>query len=563
MTNELFTLFSSSTLLGGCGLLWFLVSGSYLKRHVVLPISIGRLIISSARNGQTLPRFSLLFLVQSCLYALSQSLQISKFGNQLSVMLLIVCGSINIIGYVLLIVLYRHSIQTIFNRQIPDTIHECLPSFGAHLQMLRPIEIIWRYYTSSWRILPDIIVLGEVRCGTTSICQHLADLKDFDCHTPFCLWKHPELDHKETFYFVGHYLGKSFIFLFIGKGAILLLELVRVSTYILVLSIIGNVTPRHYRMCFPLKITKWWNERILKRPFFTFDGCAQYLTSPTAAALIAETYRQAGQDPPVLVACVRSPVDQAISWWRYENNAIEWGASMGLTDWNTKLRTNAYPPRAIGKALEFANSTEVQRLYSNAADLVTTKTDSKCLDSSALATQYRYRLPPWAMTWPGGQLSTIGRNGKFCFNISRFETIFAAVFAENANVVGKHTPKSSEEKNGKKLQYVSVVPLECMSAGSPLADALASIMEQAACRRYFNSDLPIFFDAKESLACIDQSITTQFQSSIKVRRNSGTKLSNLDMEPTSEDEVMLSKYFEKEMESLSRLAGLNFMCDGE
>jgi hypothetical protein len=28
------------------------------------------------------------------------------------------------------------------------------------------------------------------------------------CYTPFCAWNVPELDHKETFFFVGHYLGK-------------------------------------------------------------------------------------------------------------------------------------------------------------------------------------------------------------------------------------------------------------------------------------------------------------------------------------------------------------------
>ncbi len=514
--------------------------------------SIFRHIRSSARDGQLLPQLSVRLVIHSFLHAawtpcnrLGRDPSLFPFGTSnhlfasstniqllrhISLALLVTNLLLNIAGYGLIYRLYQHSVSTIFNRIPPRFPSSAfVNSFGAHVPLLRPLEIIFRYVTARFRVLPDVIVLGEVRCGTTTLGQHLSSLPG--CHQPFCLWKHPELDGKETFYFVGHYLG--------------------------------NVDPSRYRMCFPLKITKWWNERILKRPFFTFDGCAQYLTSPTAATLIAETYRRAGQDPPVLVACVRSPVDQAISWWRYENNAIEWGASMGLTDWNTELRTNAYPPRTIGKALEFANSAEVERLYSNAADLVTAKNDSKCLENSTLATQYQYRLPPWAMTWPGGQLSTIGRNGKFCSNILRFETIFAAAFAKNANVVGKHTPKSSEEKNGQKLNYVSVVPLECMSAGAPLADALTSIMEQAARRTYSNSDLPIFNNAKESLACIDQSIKTQFQSTIKVRRNSGTKLSNLDMEPTSEDEIMLSKYFQKEMESLSRLAGLNYMYDGE
>ena len=390
-------------------------------------------------------------------------------------------------------------------------------SFGAHIALLRPLEIIFRYLTARFRVLPDVIVLGEVRCGTTTLGQHLSSLPG--CHQPFCLWKHPELDGKETFYFVGHYLG--------------------------------NVDPLAYRMCFPLKLTKWWNECILRRPFFTFDGCAQYLTSPTAAALIAETYRRAGQDPPVLVACVRSPVDQAISWWRYENNAIEWGASMGLTEWNTELRTKSYPPRTIGEALKFSTSEAVEKMYSNAEDLVKIKEgcNSTFLDNSVLATRHRYRLPPWAMTWPGGQLSTIGRNGKFSSNILRFEDVFAAAF-----------PNTGTKKKG--LKYVSVVPLECMSAGPQLAEALSGIMERASDRCHIYRDQskrkPIFNNPKETFATIEQAIRIQFQSTIKVRRNSGTKLSNSDMEPTSKDEILLSKYFQAEIESLRQMIGLDY-----
>lgn len=94
---------------------------------------------------------------------------------------------------------------------------------------------------------------------------------------PFCPWKHPELDKKETFYFAGHYLG--------------------------------SVNPANYALCFPLKpqlsISYWFQYLISKirylinpsmrkespdsiESFFTFDGCAQYLTSPTAPFLIAE-----------------------------------------------------------------------------------------------------------------------------------------------------------------------------------------------------------------------------------------------------------------------------------
>jgi hypothetical protein len=80
--------------------------------------------------------------------------------------------------------------------------------------MLRPLEILFRFVTAPLRVLPDVIVLGEVRCGTTNLCAHLSSLsaqhggkKRIKCYTPFCPWAHPELDNKESFYFVGHYLG--------------------------------------------------------------------------------------------------------------------------------------------------------------------------------------------------------------------------------------------------------------------------------------------------------------------------------------------------------------------
>lgn len=49
----------------------------------------------------------------------------------------------------------------------------------------------------------------QVRCGTTTLCAHLAGLGESSRSfaPPFCPWKHPELDKKETFYFAGHFLG--------------------------------------------------------------------------------------------------------------------------------------------------------------------------------------------------------------------------------------------------------------------------------------------------------------------------------------------------------------------
>ena len=292
----------------------------------------------------------------------------------------------------ILINLYWHSVETIFNRKAPSfPSMDFFSSFWTHSCLIRPVEVMFRYLTARMRILPDIIVLGEVRCGTTTLCEHVRGI--YGCHEPFCMWKHPELDKKETFFFVGHYLG--------------------------------NVNPRLYRMNFPLAFTKAFHERILGKPFFSFDGCAQYLTSPSAAYLIAETYRDANEPPPVLIACVREPYDQVLSWWRYENMAMKWGTMMGLpyNEWNSSVRTASYPPKTISEALQYSNSATVTNLYQKAEDLVKS-TNQMSLTESQLAKCLHFVVPVWAITWPGGQLSVIGKKGGFHRNIMRFKQVF-------------------------------------------------------------------------------------------------------------------------------------------
>ena len=122
-------------------------------------------------------------------------------------------------------------------------------------------------------------------------------------------------------------------------------------------------------MCFPLALTKWFYKRVLGQPFFTFDGCAQYLSSPTTPYLLASAYIQAGQPPPVLLACVRDPTSQTVSWWRYEQAAIAWGEGMGLTNQNVELRTSGYFSRSITQALSHSLSPGVGDLYARAEDL--------------------------------------------------------------------------------------------------------------------------------------------------------------------------------------------------
>lgn len=260
--------------------------------------SVLSIIFDTAKSGQTLSAATVVLCMQLvCHTALGfSSISLDESTKKMLQIFLLVNVCINVAGYALLVLLYRHSIQVIFNRKLPILFNPVtgdfpfMKSFHVHMALLRPLEILFRFATANFRVLPDVLVLGEVRCGTTSLCQHISELPG--CYTPFCLWKHPELDNKETFYFAGHYLG--------------------------------YVSPTKYRMCFPLKITKWFYRKVLNRPFFTFDGSAQYLTSPAAPFLLSKVYADAGLEPPVMIACVRDPVSQAVSWWRYENNAMVW-----------------------------------------------------------------------------------------------------------------------------------------------------------------------------------------------------------------------------------------------
>jgi len=455
------------------------------KRKAVYELLRG--ILESARNGQTLSICTIFLLVHSTLHVtLSLNRMFSDYSmtflHQLSKTIIMLNFSINVIGYVLLIKLYKHSIRHIFNREIPSTIMECIPSFCAHISLLRPLEIIFRYCTYRWRVLPDVIVLGEVRCGTTSLCQHFAllrrsnnnnDWNTIDCHTPFCLWAHPELDHKESFFFVGHYLG--------------------------------YVTPEAYRMCFPLKITKWFSEKKWKwvnsynyyfrgkkslttippSIFMTFDGCAQYLTSPTASSLIAEAYRAADQPPPVLIACVREPIDQARSWWRYENNAMIWGESMSLRKYNTDLRGEHYPPMSSDDALRFSRNCTTINLYKRAEYLFSQNTLKQATERKVPVI-----LPNWAMTWPGGQLAGIGRNAHFVENIMRYEKIFQLVFSSRDNKINQQKQQDEIINIEKKLEYVNIMPMKYLSNETLLRSFLFDILKKVSKRevRHYNGN---------------------------------------------------------------------------
>ena len=188
----------------------------------------------AAKAGSLLPRLTLMLPCQAIAHwFLFDAARIAQpkchYWRWVSLYILVANTFCCTMGYTILILIYRHSVQTIFNRNIPrlrkddDGIimpiaHPALQSFNTHLLIFRPLGVLFRFITAPLRVLPDLIVLGETRCGTTNLCGTIVSLSNksslagdrikIKCYQPFCAWNVPELDHKESFFFVGHYLGK-------------------------------------------------------------------------------------------------------------------------------------------------------------------------------------------------------------------------------------------------------------------------------------------------------------------------------------------------------------------
>ena len=271
--------------------------------------------------------------------------------------------------------------------------------------------------------------------------------------------------------------------------------------------------------------------------FLCFDGCAQYLSSPTAPYLIATAYsssssghdnssdrantnttntiattttttttttsheqqqqqQQQQQQLPVLVACIREPVEQALSWFYYEKNAMKWGESMGLSEWNTSLRSTQYPPTTIASAVQYSMSDRVIQLYSNAENLVSKiiSRDYTTTTTTTANTTRRIRrctttriLPSWAVTWPGGQLSVVGRSGNYARNIQRYNMVFSEAAAmeatDNNEASNKKTATTGNYYSSNKIGFVHTIPIEYQSNPKLLRQLLRPILSDIIERR--------------------------------------------------------------------------------
>jgi hypothetical protein len=133
----------------------------------------------------------------------------------------------------------------------------------------RRLMLGWGMVTAPVRMLPDMVIVGAQRSGTTTLFRMLSE--------------HPQVSRptlsKGTAFFDLHY----------ERGM------------------------RWYRAHFPLKVLAW--ARSPRRRRLTFESCGYYMFHPHAAARIAEQLPQVQ-----VVALLRDPVDRAYSAHRHELN---------------------------------------------------------------------------------------------------------------------------------------------------------------------------------------------------------------------------------------------------
>jgi hypothetical protein len=125
-----------------------------------------------------------------------------------------------------------------------------------------------RYATAGLRLLPDFVIIGAQRCGTTSLHRYLVE--------------HPDIVpafRKEI-----HFFDRN-----LRKGT------------------------RWYREHFPSALYRSYATRVLGRRFLTGEATAAYLFYPHAPRRMAETVPAAR-----LIVLLRNPVDRALSHYQHE-----------------------------------------------------------------------------------------------------------------------------------------------------------------------------------------------------------------------------------------------------
>ena len=155
------------------------------------------------------------------------------------------------------------------------------------------------------------------------------------------------------------------------------------------------------------------------------------------------------------------------------------------------------------------------------------------------------------MSWPGGQLSGIGRNGKFIQNMERYEKVFDEAFhdahvdADSAKInygtiatKNDNDVQSQQTKQG--FKYINVLPLETLSDEKRLKEFMIDILKKVALRRLLEKD-----DFHNGIQYFEQS---RKKVSMVHRNASSSNSTSKDFDDGTVN--ILEKYFATEKESL-------------
>jgi hypothetical protein len=205
---------------------------------------------------------------------------------------------------------------------------------------------------------------------------------------------------------------------------------------------------------------------------------------------------------------------------------------MGLTEWNTKLRSSSYPPSSLNDSINFSLSKETEMSYNLAEQLFQGINNNDNNMNTSSTSSRSYFLPPWAMTWPSGQLSTFGRNGRYTTNIRRYERVFQEVFGGKGEIPSQVKLPSTASK----FQYVNVVPFEYLQTMSKVGFVLDCINKQLFARR---------FPSKQ--------INTTIQQPTHVHRNPSIIKLPQALEETAADKQRLTNMFIEDNNELEQL----------
>eukprot|EP01084_Bolivina_argentea_P108418 193763_1 len=172
----------------------------------------------------------------------------------------------------------------------------------------KSLETLWRYLTVKYRKYPDLYIIGEAKCGTTTLAKHF--INTFGFQGPFCYILNPIANNKESQYFNG---------------------LFGLNKY---------VQHKHYSICFDYKSSKT----------ISFDATTDFLS----AAFVRNRIFKATPNAKFIVM-VRDPVKRMISHYFNRSRIAKSANKMGFSE--------KYNIKTLSQFIEFGKSTYFQNEY--------------------------------------------------------------------------------------------------------------------------------------------------------------------------------------------------------